>query len=190
MSEEKFKDKYRITSARARWHSYDGGAYFITICTKDMEHYLGEIVDYKMILSDIGKYANAQFENITTHYPYAEIPLWVVMTNHIHAIVIIRNNDDAAHSRDVARNCRDVARNISTTTKNEHMSSISPKRNTLSVVVRGVKSSITKFAKEQSFSFAWQPLYYDHIIRDSNEMNQIAEYIENNIAQWDIDKNE
>lgn len=54
MSEEKFKDKYRITSARARWHSYDGGAYFITICTKDMEHYLGEIVDYKMILSDIG----------------------------------------------------------------------------------------------------------------------------------------
>ena len=190
MSEEKYQDKYRIPSARARWHSYDGGAYFITICTKDMEHYFGEIVDAKINLTDVGKYADEQMKNITTHYPYAEIPLWVVMPNHIHAIVIIRNNDDATHCRDVARNCRDVARNISTTTKNEHMSSISPKRNTLSVVVRGMKSSITKFANEQSFSFAWQPLYYDHIIRDSNEMNQIAEYIENNIPQWDIDRNE
>ncbi|MBR3947605.1 MAG: transposase [Bacteroidales bacterium] len=181
MSEEKFQDKYRIPSTRARWHSYDGGAYFITICTKDMEHYFGEIVDAKMNLTDVGKYADEQMKNVTIHYPYAEIPLWIVMPNHIHAIVIIRNNDDAAHSRDVARN-------ISTTTKNEHMSSISPKRNTLSVVVRGMKSSITKFANEQSFSFAWQPLYYDHIIRDSNEMNHIAEYIENNIAQWDIER--
>ena len=177
MSEEKIKDKYRITSARARWHSYDGGAYFITICTKDMEQYLGEIVDYKMILSDIGKYANAQFENITEHYPYAEIPLWVVMPNHIRAIVIIRDNDDAT-------NCRDVARNISTAV-NEQMSSISPKRNTLSVVIRGVKSAITKFANENSIPFAWQHLYYDRIIRDSNEMNHIAKYIENNVAEWD-----
>ena len=182
MSEEKFKDKYRITSARARWHSYDGGAYFITICTKDMEHYLGEIVDYKMILSDIGKYVNAQFENITEHYPYAEIPLWVVMPNHIHAIVIIRDNDDAT-------NCRDVARNISTAV-NEQMSSISPKRNTLSVVIRGVKSAITKFANEYSISFAWQRLYYDRIIRDSNEMNHIAEYIENNVAEWGLVEND
>ena len=182
MSEEKFKDKYRITSARARWHSYDGGAYFITICTKDMEHYLGEIVDYKMILSDIGKYANAQFENITEHYPYAEIPLWVVMPNHIRAIVIIRDNDDAT-------NCRDVARTISTAV-NEQMSSISPKRNTLSVVIRGVKSAITKFANEYSISFAWQRLYYDRIIRDSNEMNHIAEYIENNVAEWGLVEND
>ena len=103
------------------------------------------------------------------------------MPNHIHAIVIIRNNDDGC--------CRDVARNISTNARNEQMSSISQKRNTLSVVIRGIKSAITKFANEHSISFAWQRLYYDRIIRDSNEMNHIAEYIENNVANWDVDKN-
>ncbi len=180
MSEEKFQGKYRIPSARADWHNYDGGVYFVTICTKDMLHYFGEIVDAKMNLTDVGKYADEQMKNGTTHYPYAEIPLWVVMPNHIHAIVIIRNNNDTPH-------CRDVARNISTG-KNAQMSSISPKCNTLSVVVRGVKSSITKYANEQSFSFAWQRSFYDRIIRDTAEMNHIAEYIENNVAEWDANK--
>ena len=81
-----------------------------------------------------------------------------------------------------------VARNDSTNEKNEYMSSLSPKQNTLSVVIRGIKSAITKFASEHSISFAWQPRFYDHIVRNSTEMNAIAEYIENNVAKWGIDK--
>ena len=41
---EKFRNKYRIGSARAKWHDYNGGIYFITICTKYRMHYFGEIV--------------------------------------------------------------------------------------------------------------------------------------------------
>ncbi len=40
---EKFQNKYCIPSARANWHNYNGGVYFVTICTKNREHYLGEI---------------------------------------------------------------------------------------------------------------------------------------------------
>lgn len=43
-------------------------------------------------LSEIGRYAYEQFMNVKTHYPYAEIPLFVVMPNHIHAIVMIDGN--------------------------------------------------------------------------------------------------
>ena len=38
----------------------------------------------------IGHYADLQLQNATTHYPYAEIPVWVIMPNHLHAIVTIR----------------------------------------------------------------------------------------------------
>ena len=41
MSEEKFKDRYRIPSTRAAWHDYLGGAYFVTICTKCRDFFLG-----------------------------------------------------------------------------------------------------------------------------------------------------
>lgn len=42
-----------------------------------------------MHLSAIGKYVDEQLRNVSSHYPYAPIPLWVVMPNHVHAIVII-----------------------------------------------------------------------------------------------------
>ena len=40
---DKYQNKYRVPSARANWHDYNGGVYFVTICTKNREHYFGEI---------------------------------------------------------------------------------------------------------------------------------------------------
>ena len=41
---DKFRNKYRNSSARATWHGYDGGVYFVTICTDHHNHhYFGEI---------------------------------------------------------------------------------------------------------------------------------------------------
>ena len=71
MADGRWQNKYRIESARAEWHDYDGGIYFITICTKHREHFFGEIVDGAMVLSDIGGYAAEQFRNVSSHYPYA-----------------------------------------------------------------------------------------------------------------------
>ena len=89
MKSDKFQNKYRIPTARAKWHDYNGGVYFITICTAGREHYFGEIRDNEMILSEIGKYAVDNLERIQQHYRYCVVPLFVVMPNHIHAIVVI-----------------------------------------------------------------------------------------------------
>jgi len=197
MPDNLFRNKYRIPSARAVWHDYNGGAYFVTICTKDMAHFFGEIVDGEMCLTEIGLCADEQLRNVSLHYPYAKIPLWVVMPNHVHAIVMI-DGDLRSNRRDVARNvCTngaeirdlDVARNVSTDSgKNEIMAQQSPKCGTLAVVIRGIKSAVTKYANENGISFAWQTRFHDRIIRDCDEMNGIAGYIENNVAQWESDE--
>ena len=189
MSDDRWQNKYRIESARADWHDYDGGSYFITICTKDREHYFGEIVDEEMVLSDIGKYVDEQFKNVTSHYPYAEIPLWTIMPNHVHAIVVISACRDVAcnvSSMEPNHSAGDVARYVSTnpTDKNEYMAERSPKQGSLAAVIRGLKSAVTKYANENEILFAWQPRFHDHIIRDNSEMNRIANYIENNVANW------
>jgi putative transposase len=42
---EKFQNKYRIPSARLQnWDYGANGAYFITICTKNMAHFFGDVV--------------------------------------------------------------------------------------------------------------------------------------------------
>ena len=92
MSNELFKNRFLIPSARADFHDYNGGLYFITICTQNREHFFGEIENGEMVLSDIGKYVTEQFGNVSMHYPYAEIPLFTIMPNHVHIIVVIDGN--------------------------------------------------------------------------------------------------
>ena len=189
---EKFQNKYCIPSARANWHNYNGGVYFVTICTKNREHYFGEICPGpQMHLSPIGQYAYEQFMNVKTHYPYAEIPLFVVMPDHIHAIVTIDGENDTC--RDVARNVSTSARNVSTsacnvsTGVNTQMANISPRKNSLAVVIRGVKSSITHYANKNNIPFAWQTRFHDRIIRNQAELDRISDYIEKNVVNWQND---
>ena len=63
-----------------------------------------------------------------------------------------------------------------------------PQSGILPSVVRGIKSAVKKYAIENDISFAWQPRYYDHIIRNQLEMNHIADYIENNPMRWEMDR--
>ncbi len=55
---DKFQNKYRISSTRLKDWDYGSNAnYFVTICTKDREHYFGEITNGKMELNKIGELA-------------------------------------------------------------------------------------------------------------------------------------
>jgi len=179
MSTELFHNKYRVPSARAEWHDYSGGEYFVTICTGGREHWFGEISNGEMNLSVIGKYADECIQNIHAHNSYATVPLYVIMPNHIHLIVLI---DDA---RDGGR---DVPWRVSTIGKNEEMQKIANYQGKLSATIGLFKQSVTRFAHENAIPFSWQPRFHDRIIRNQGEMNGIAEYIEGNVAKWESDE--
>jgi hypothetical protein len=36
--------------------------------------------------------------------------------------------------------------------------------------------------------FGWQTRFYDHVIRNDNEFHRIAQYIMNNVSNWENDK--
>lgn len=74
---------------RAHFHDYSGGEYFVTICTKNKQHYFGHITNDEMQYSRIGKYCKDQITELSKHYKYAEVLLYVIMPNHIHAIIVI-----------------------------------------------------------------------------------------------------
>lgn len=58
----------------------------------------------------------------------------------------------------------------------------------LSTMIGGFKQSVTRYARQNNIPFAWQTRFHDHIIRDTDEMNRIAKYIENNVAKWEYDE--
>ncbi len=94
MDETKYKGRYRIPSARAWWHQYNGGTYFVTICTKDREHFFGEIKDGILTLSEVGDYLKQQILLTPQVRPdmNLEIPVFTIMPNHVHLLVVIGDN--------------------------------------------------------------------------------------------------
>ena len=70
----------------------------------------------------------------------------------------------------------------------EKMQFVSHHRGLLSTTIGGLKRAITRFARQNNIPFAWQTRFHDHIIRDTDEMNRIAKYIENNVAKWEYDE--
>ena len=84
------------------------------------------------------------------------------MPNHIHAIVSINQETEPVVQKTA--------------------------RETLAIVVGGVKRSVSSFAREHKIEFGWQSRYYDRIIRNRGEGNNIANYIENNVARWNSDE--
>ena len=47
---------------------------------------------------------------------------------------------------------------------------------------------VTKHAHRIHADFEWQERFHDHIIRDTEEYGKIANYIENNVDNWQNDK--
>lgn len=199
---DKFQNKYRIPSARLQhWDYRWAGAYFITICTNDRLHYFGKIENGKMALSAVGILADVFWYEIKNHAQNVELGEFVVMPNHIHGILILtgniadRDNDSDSDSDSVqtlhATSLPDPIHDPQSKfpiPKNDQMAKISPKLGSLSAIVRGYKSAITKHAHRLGFEFAWQTRFYDHIIRDEASFQRITNYIINNPANWKEDK--
>ncbi|WP_421796467.1 transposase [Haliscomenobacter sp.] len=68
------------------------------------------------------------------------------------------------------------------------MAAISPKSNTIPIIIRSYKSAVTKHANRLGLPNGWQPRFYDHIIRNDAEYQRISDYIVNNPANWQTDK--
>lgn len=58
------------------------GLYFITICTKNREHYFGEVINGEMQLSHVGIIANILWYEIKNHAKNVDLGEFMVMPKH------------------------------------------------------------------------------------------------------------
>ena len=169
-----FQNKYRIESTRLKNQDYSSnGYYYITICTKNREWLLGNIVGGKMQLSVIGEIVLQGWNDSFVMRAELFCDQFVIMPNHIHGIVIIEKpvHHVETHGR----------------------ASLHPYRTPKSVssFVAGFKSAVTKRVNEIRQTPGvplWQSLFYDHIIRDEKSLQGIREYIVDNPMNWQTDE--
>lgn len=209
---KKFKGKYRIESHRLQGWDYSSDAmYFITLVTQGRECNLGEIVKsdgrpIEMILSDFGQIVDSEWLKSFEIRNELYLDEYIVMPNHLHAIVIIENtDDDDTNGTDVlgGSDVSDVSDVVEThgraslqSQSQSQSQSFYRLPKSISSFVGGFKSAINskiddyidqhqlpipKYNRNNHF---FQPNYHDHIIRNDEEYQRIKNYIINNPKKW------
>ena len=177
--------KHHRRSIRLKGYDYSGeGLYSVTICTHDRECVLGEIKDGRMVLSRFGEIARRCWDEIPGHFGCVGLDEHVIMPNHMHGVILLRD----ISGRDEVT-CRDEVtsslQEYDLETKPQRLFTI--QRPTLGQIVAFYKYRSTKLINEMRNAPGtrfWQRNYYEHIIRNGNDLDRIRKYIMDNVAKW------
>jgi REP element-mobilizing transposase RayT len=204
----------RRRSIRLRDSDYtQAGVYFLTICTQNRECMFGAVVEGKMVLNEAGKMVQTVWDEIPEHYPGIETDAFVIMPNHIHGIVVIvgqpqgdgqpqgvaptgginairdfvntpvvgagpRARPDPRACPSDAGHPQEVAPTLSLPDVAHRFKTMTTKRYTDGVKQTGWRPFPGKL---------WQRNYWEHIVRNEEELHRIRQYIHSNPAQWEED---
>ena len=127
-------------------------------------------------MNEYGQIAYNEWLN-TTNVRIGDVELFefIIMPNHMHAIIGITR-------RGVPRTPTNIQPYV--TSVGVRGTPLQTQSKTVGAIIRGYKSSVSK----QIGKPIWQRNYYEHIIRDGNDYEQIRNYIVGNPKTWDTDK--
>ena len=176
---------------RAKWHGYNGGIYFITVCSHEKLHTFGRIIDEstrtvgtRFIASALGEIVEEHIKNIPKHYRNVEILNQVVMPNHIHFVINIEVAYTTQSSDKVPVNtgCLKGPKHGEGCPDRHHNSK-------LATIIGAFKAGVTRTARTRRIASlpVWQSRYHEHIIRNQRAFDNIMTYIDSNVENWSKD---
>jgi REP element-mobilizing transposase RayT len=179
-------------SIRLQGYDYSqAGAYFVTIVTYQRDCLFGKIIDGEMYINEDGKIVQKWWNEIPNHFQNVELGAFVIMPNHVHGIIWItaeRRGEVLSPRYNPNNNNLDADVDETSTQGGETQPLRKP---ILGQIVAYFKYQSTKemnhIETKNAITKFWQRNYYEHIIRNEREMDNIWRYIEANPAQWDMD---
>jgi len=147
------------------------GAYFITICTQDRKKILSKIsvgtplpgCPHEPVVELLwhGEIADRVIRQMDAFYEHASVDKYIIMPDHIHMLITIQ--DPAGHPR----------------------TGIPTQRTSKIALFVG---TFKRFCNKEYSENIWQSRYYDHVIRNQHDYDEVWQYIENNPLKWVIQK--
>ena len=140
------------------------GAYYITICTQKRRCLLSRIVGRGLAPAEIqytpyGQIAQEQLLLLEQRYPSLKVDQYVIMPNHIHAILLL-----------------------------EEKAGVSARPTIMDIVCAYKSLTVRACKRAQLREQLFQASFYEHVIRGREDYLEIAQYIENNPQNWQMDK--
>lgn len=143
-------------------HNHYKGYYFVTLTTKDKKDYFGKIVNDKMMLSKRGEIANNNWAGITAKFTDVSLDEFIIMPNHIHAIVIFKKGN--ARKSTMEEELNHITEGFKRCTRLD-----------INETFRGAKP------------FEWQGTAEIREIHSEGELFDMRYYIDSNPIRWEMD---
>ncbi|MFA6533708.1 MAG: transposase [Patescibacteria group bacterium] len=193
-----------------RLATYDytqSGDYFITLCTQDKKHLFGEIKDRQMVLNQAGRLVLDWWLKLEKKFPGIKLGPFVIMPNHLHAIIEIMGvvgadprvrpgicSNSAVCSEPVSMDGNKFVMAGNTLVRGGHTG---PPLRGVPQFIQWFKTMTTNEYIKQVKQNHWLPFnhrlwqrnYYEHIISNEDDYNNIVEYIRDNPLLWERDRN-
>jgi putative transposase len=182
--------KHNRRSIRLKGYDYtQPGAYFVTLCTVQREEIFGEVVNGEMRLNPLGEIVREEWMKTAEIRSNVELHAdeFVIMPNHVHGIVWIVESTSVGATRGSNESASAGATQRVAPTKGSR--TLVP--GSLGAILGQFKSITAKrinALRETSGVAVWQRNYYEHIIRNENELENIWDYIDTNPLRWQEDQ--
>ena len=177
--------------------------YFVTICTQNRECFFGEIADGEMGMNVAGEMVARSWRELERRFPGTKADVSIVMPNHFHGIILL-------FAEPIAVGCRGEScirpgsaempsdgggrRSLSEGDHKDRPRGTSP--GSIGRIIQAFKSMTTHEyvlgvrhrGWPPFFNRLWQRNYYEHVVRDEDELSRLREYISNNPVKWPEDE--
>jgi len=184
------RDRRRRSIRLKDYDYHHAGAYFVTIVTQDRRCLFGDVVDGKMQLNSAGQMIQAVWNDLSTYYRSVVTDAFAVLPNHLHGVIVLVGAGPCAcpesggQPQGVAPTktrsaYAGVARHLSLPDVLHRFKTLTTQRYTLGVKENGW----VRFHRR-----LWQRNYFEHVIRDEKSLNRIRQYILDNPARWQFDR--
>ena len=186
-------NKHHRKSIRLKGYDYhNAGAYFITICTKNRECVLNDMIVSSIVL-DVWQALPLWFQTI-------ELDEFVIMPNHIHFVIWLGVGMPLTGIQNVGTSLAGIQNSQDQDGGKPRPYEIPMPEKTnpnpkLGDVVGAFKSLVFRVylnwieanAPSRKATF-WQTNYYEHIVRNDKELKAIRQYIIDNPINWNVDR--
>ena len=157
------------------------GIYFLTICTHERKEILSKIIfsppvggdvldapfcdvpsheQFKVVLTDFGVIADKHIKQINLFYDDINITDYVIMPNHIHILLHVHEHFNCNELSEYRQHSR----------------------------VSQFVSTFKRFCNKDYGTNIWQRHFFDHIIRDREDLENHINYIKSNPMNWNLDE--
>jgi len=153
---------------RLKHYDYtQNGAYFVTVCSIDKKHIFGEVV--KQIEDGFSVGANALVRPKMQLSKLGQCVEQTIKIQNKNGVEITNHVIMPNHIHMIIQISSDRRTGVSAPT--------------ISQIITNIKSFVTKQAKHP----VWQKSFYDHVIRNEDDYQNIYHYIEHNVEKWQDD---